>query len=187
MESAWSCQRTTLICVPSCLISFVVLQVMIFLGWVRLNTLAFIVIGCSGTAFVRESRDVMESVGTVTGAKAFSSLSVVCESLVSWLMTMSFVGEFHLILNLDIFTGDFCSWSLVILLLFLREKQTALFFWFFVLMWQLKYFFDPLIIIGVIFEMYPRRSSFSSISSKQPMIVEKYTHIKHTFKKLLLL
>ena len=84
------------------------------LGWVRLNTLAFIVIGCSGTAFVRESRDVMESVGTVTGAKAFSSLSVVCELLVSWLMTMSFVGEFQFILNLDIFTGDFCSWSLVI-------------------------------------------------------------------------
>ena len=127
MESTWSCQRTTLICpvgstsVPSCLISFVLLQVMIFLGWVRLNTLAFIVIGCSGTAFVRESRDVMESVGTVTGAKAFSSLSVVCELLVSWLMTMSFVGEFQFILNLDIFTGDFCSWK--------SSHLTSLFRW----------------------------------------------------------
>lgn len=75
--------------VPSCLVSSVLLQVMIFLGWDRLNTLTIIVIGCSGTAFVRESRGMMESVGTVTGTKAFLSLSVVCKILVSWLMTMS--------------------------------------------------------------------------------------------------
>ena len=55
--------------VPSFLVSSVLLQVMIFLGWDRLNSLTIIVVGCSGTAFVRECRGMMESVGTVTGTK----------------------------------------------------------------------------------------------------------------------